>query len=234
MVWGSSPRYSSDEAALDILSSILSSGRGSRLQGSLIYDKQIAQDVASFNYALEAGGMFITQSTAKPGSSLDEIEKDINVEIERIKKEAPTKEEMDRAVNSIESQTIYGMQTVLGKADQMNGYATFLDKPNYFQADLDRYSKVSAADVQKAANKYLTKDRFVMSFVPRTSTAKSAAKTAANNPTSKAAKKDEKKEDYSANLPKPGSNPSFSLPSIEKTKLSNGLNVWVVKQSELP
>ncbi len=233
MVWESSPAYSADEPALDILSSILSSGRGSRLQGSLIYDKQIAQDVGAFNYALEAGGMFITQSTAKPGSSLDDIEKDINIEIERIKKEAPTKEEMDRAVNSIESQTIYGMQTNLGKADQMNAYATFLNKPNYFQADLDRYSKVTAADVQKAANKYLTKDRFVMSFVPRTSSAKSAAKTAANSPTSKAAK-DEKQEDYSANLPKPGPNPSFSLPAIEKTKLSNGLNVWVVKQSELP
>jgi len=233
MAWESTPAYSADEPALDILSSILTSGRGSRLEGSLVYDKQVSQDVRAFNYALEAGGMFIIQSTAKPGNSLDNIEKDINIELERIKKDPPTKEEVDRAVNSIESQTIYGMQTVLGKANQMNGYATFLDKPNYFQADLDRYSKVTPTDVQKAANRFLTKDRFVMSFVPRTSTAKSAANTAANKPTSKAAK-DEKKEDYSANLPKPGPNPSFTLPSIEKTKLSNGLNVWVVKQSELP
>ncbi len=236
MVWESTPSYSADEPALDILSSILSSGRGSRLQSSLVYDKQVSQDVGAFNYALEAGGMFIVQSTAKPGKSLDDIEKDINLELERIKKDAPSKEEMERAVNSIESQSIYGMQTVLGKADQMNGYATFLGKPNYFQADLDRYSKVTAADVQKAANKFLTKDRFVMSFVPRTSTAKSAANSAANKPTSAAAKKDSDKEkkDDSANLPKPGPNPSFSLPAIEKTKLSNGLNVWVVKQPELP
>ncbi len=236
MVWETTPAYSVDEPALDILSSILSSGRGSRLQGSLVYDKQVSQDVGAFNYALEAGGMFIVQSTAKPGKSLDDIEKDINVELERLKKDAPTKEEMDRAVNSIESQSIYGMQTVLGKADQMNSYATFLDKPNYFQADLDRYSKVTAADVQKAANKFLTKDRFVMSFVPRTSDAKSTAISAANRPTSTTAKeKDDKKKNVdAANLPKPGPNPSFTLPSIEKTKLSNGLNVWVVKQSELP
>ena len=39
---------------------------------------------------------------------------------------------------------------------------------------------------------------------------------------------------HKAELPKPGPNPSIALPAIEKTKLSNGLNVWIVKQNELP
>lgn len=236
MAWEAGPAYSADEPALDILSSILSDGRGSRLEGNLVYGKQLSQDASAFNYALEAGGMFIIMSTAKPGKTLDEIEANINAEIARIQKEAPSKEEMDRALNSIESQSIYSMQTVLGKANQMNSYATFLGKPDYFQADLDRYAKVTAADVQKAAAKYLTKDRFVMNFVPRTSKAVSVGNSSANKPTSTAAKEKEEKnrDEYTKNLPKPGPNPTFALPAIEKTKLSNGLNVWIVKQSELP
>jgi zinc protease len=56
---------------------------------------------------------------------------------------------------------------------------------------------------------------------------------AANEPTS-TAKKEEAKTDQTANLPKPGPNPKFALPAIEKSKLSNGLDVWLVRQAELP
>src|SRR5690606_8321646 len=63
----------------------------------------------------------------------------------------------------------------------------------------------------------------------------SVATSAANKPTSTAAKeKDDNRDEYTKNLPKPGPDPTFALPAIEKTKLSNGLNVWIVKQSELP
>lgn len=234
MVWHSSPQYSADEAPLDILTNILSSGRGSRLQTNLVYGKQISQDVGAFNYALEAGGMAIVQSTAKPGKSLDEIEKEVLAEIERLKTAPPTADEMERALNSIESQTVFGLQNVLGKADQLNNYATYRNKPDYFQADLDRYRKVTAADVQRVAKQYLTGDRFVMSFVPRKDKAASQANTAANRPTSAAAKKTGEKKDFSANLPKAGPDPTLALPTIEKHKLSNGLNVWMVRHSELP
>lgn len=234
MVWTSSPANSPDEAATDMLASILSSGRGSRLQSNLVYGKQISQDVGAFNFAQEIGGLLIVQSTARPGKSLDDIEKEILAEIERIKKEPPTADEMARALNSIESQTIFGMQNVLGKANQLNSYATFLGTPDHFQADLDRYRKVTPADIQKAANRYFTSDRFVMQFVPRTQRAASQRANAANRPTSTSEKKNGEKKDFSAILPKPQPDPKLNLPSIEKHKLQGGLNVWMVKQGELP
>jgi zinc protease len=234
MAWQGSQFFAADEAALDVLSIILSDGRGSRLQSNLVYGKQIAQNAGAFPYTLEAGGMMIVQATAKPGKTLDEIEKELNVEIERLKAEPPSAEEMARALNTIEAQTIFGMQTVLGKADQINNYNTYIGKADHFQADLDRYRKVTAADVQRVAKTYLTPERFVMSFVPRKDKAASQGNTAANRPTSAPAKKAAEKVDYSANLPKDGPNPKITLPSIEKKKLANGLNVWLVKQNELP
>jgi zinc protease len=234
MVWHTVAANHADEAALDMLQFVLSSGRGSRLQSNLVFGKQLSQDAGASHFSREIAGQFQVTSTARPGKSLDEIEKEVNLEIERIKKEAPTAEELTRALNVIEAQTIFGMQTVLGKADQMNSYATFTGNPDRFQADLDRYRKVTAADVQRVANTYLNGNRLVMSFVPRKERAVSQQNNAVNTPTSTSNKKDVEKKDYSANLPKPGANPSFALPSIDKRKLSNGMNVWIVKESELP
>ncbi len=232
MVWHSVPQNHPDEAALDMLQFVLSSGRGSRLQSNLIYGKQIAQDAGAGHGAREVAGTFQITSTARPQKTLDEIEKEINAEIERIKKEPPTAEEMNRALNVIESSTIFGMQSILGKADQINSYATFRGKPDQFQADIDRYYKVTPADVMRVANTYLNSNRLVMSYLPGKSAVKMDAK--ANQPTSgDGKKKQEGKEDFS-NLPKPGADPKLVLPSIEKMKLSNGLEVWTVKQTELP
>ncbi|MCV4784678.1 hypothetical protein OFM36_35130, partial [Escherichia coli] len=74
---------------------------------------------------------------------------------------------MSRALNTYESQAIYGLQTVLGKAGQVTTYAGFLGKPNWFQNDIDRYRKVTPADIQRVAREYLGPNRLVMTYVPR-------------------------------------------------------------------
>ncbi len=236
MVWHGVRAYSPDEPALDFLSSILSSGRTSRLQSNLLYGKELVQQVGAGSGTNEIAGLFQIQATARPGKSLDDIEKEINVEIERIKKDPPTAEEMSRTLNSIESQTIFGLQTVLGKAGQMATFAGYLGKANWFQPDIDRYRKVTAADVSRVANQYLTENRLIMTFVPRTGAAPRTSREA-TQPASegKSEKVDEaKRAAQTAALPKPGPDPKFSLPAIEKTKLSNGLDVWMVRHGELP
>ena len=234
MVWHAAPRFSQEEATLDILASILSDGRGSRLQRNLVYEKQIAQDVFAGNPAMEIAGRFQITSTARPGKTLDEIEREINAEIERMKSEPPTADEIARALNQIESQAIFGMQTVLGKADQLNSYATFTGKPDYFAAELEKYRKVTPADVQRAAQTYLTDKRLIMSFVPRPKDKEAPKMNASVNRSASTGGKKEKAVEDTSKLPKPTANPKFTIPPIEKTKLSNGLEVWLVRQAELP
>ena len=233
MAWFSAPRYTQEEAKLDMLAWVLSAGRGSRLQSNLVYGKQIAQDAFANNPAQEISGLFQITATAKPGKTLEEIEREINAEIERIKKEPPTQEELTRALNQFESGAIYSLQTVLGKADQMNGYATYLNKPDSFNEEIAKYRKVTPADVQKAAQTYLTDKRLVMSFVPRPKDKEQPKTNAASNMQASVSNKEKAKIDDSK-LPKPTADPKFSLPKIEKSKLSNGLEVWLVKQNELP
>ena len=235
MVWHGVRAYAPDEPALDMLGFILSTGRTSRLQSNLLYGKEMVSQVNAGSNTNEIGGLFQITASARPGKNLDEIEKEINSEIERIKKEPPTAEEMSRALNSIESQTIYGLQTVLGKASQLTTFGGYLGKPDYFQADLDRYRKVTPADVSRVANTYLTPNRLVMTYVPRTGETPRSDRAADRGTSGKKEKSDEAKlAAQTAALPKPGPQPKFSLPPIEKTKLANGLELWMVEQKELP
>ena len=240
-IWHSVPTGDKDEAALDILASILSSGRGSRLQSSLVFDKKLVQSIFANNGTREIAGTFNITATARPNASLDDAEKEIDSIIADIKKNPPTAEEVARAKNAYESRFIFGLQTILGKADRMNSNATFFGKPDYFQEQLDEYTKVTPADVSRVANEYLTGDRLVMSFVPGKSAGAPQRGAAANRPTSDSGDEEEAREetgkkqtDYSKNLPKSGPDPKFTLPKVEKKKLSNGLEVWMVPQKELP
>ena len=127
------------------------------------------------------------------------------------------------------------LQTVLGKGGQLGSFAGYLKQPNYFQANLDSYRKVTPADISRVANQYLTANRLVMTYVPRTGEVPRADRAADRGTSVKKTKVDEAKiAEQTAKLPKPGPQPKFALPPIEKTKLSNGLEVWMVEQKELP
>ena len=171
MVWHSAPQYSKDEAALDLLSSILGGGKSGRLYKALQYgENQIAQQVSIFNNTSELAGLMQVVAQPRPGHTLEEVEKAVLAEIENIKTTPPTAEEMERVYNAREASFIYGLQTVGsfgGKDDQLNNYATFLNDPGYFEKDLARYRAVTAADVQRVARQYLTGNRYVLSIVPR-------------------------------------------------------------------
>jgi zinc protease len=56
---------------------------------------------------------------------------------------------------------------VAGKADRLNAYYYQTGNPDSFQADLDRYRAVTAADVQRVVKRYLHTSRVMASVVPQ-------------------------------------------------------------------
>lgn len=227
-------QYDADEAALDVLSGILSNGRGSRLQSAMVFGQNpIAQQVFARNGTNEIGGLYQIIAVARPGKSLDDVEKAINVEIERLKKDGVTQEEISRVVNAREAQSIFGLETDLGTANRIVDYAAYLNNPNYFQQDLDRYMKVTPDDVKRVADKYLIANHLVLNFVP-SKTPPPPAQTDKPASTETKKKNDALIAKQDAMLPKGAPNPKFALPATEKTTLSNGLNVWIVERHKLP
>jgi zinc protease len=178
MTWHTVPQFSQDDASLDTLANIFTGGKGSRLYKSLVYEKQIAQEVSAFHNSRELAGQFQIVATAKqPGKTqaeteaiLKELENAINEEIAKLKAEPPTAEELARVYNAREASSTYSLQTVGGfggKSDQLNQYAVFLNNPGGFQEDLARYRRVAAEDVSRMANTYLTNNRLILSVKPR-------------------------------------------------------------------
>jgi zinc protease len=152
------------DAALDVLSSVLTGGKNSRLYKRLIYDTQMAQEVNAYQGSAALGSSFQIIATARPGHTVAEMQKAIDEEIERLKRQPPDAREVQRAINQIEAGFYRRMERVggfYGKSDQLNAYFAAGGGPDYFAEDLARYTTLTASDIQAAALEWLPADRRV-------------------------------------------------------------------------
>ncbi len=167
LAWISDKLFGPDDAALDILSDILTGTKNSRIYKSLLFDKQIAQDVNSFQYSAKLNGSFIITSTPKPDVELHTIREEIFKQIKEIIENGITQEELQRSVNSFKSSYIYSLQNLNNLVDQINTYNCYLNEPNSFLFDIGRYESVTCEQVVAVAEKYLNKDFVELNVVPK-------------------------------------------------------------------
>ncbi len=169
--WHTVKGFADDDAALKVLASVLATGRSSRLYRRLVYDLQIATDVVAYQDGGRLDGMFQVYTTARPGHDLTELQRVVDEELRRLAESGPTEREVQRVKNQVEARFLGQMERVGsfgGKADQLNYYHYFVGTPDYFERDLERYRRVTAADVQRAARQYLVQQRrVVLSVVPQ-------------------------------------------------------------------
>ena len=159
------PRYfAPGDATLDLVSSILTGGKNSRLYKRLVYEDQIAQDVSSFQSSSALGSSYLIIATARRGRTAAELQKAIDEEIDRLRREPPDAREMQRALNQIEASFYRRMERVggfSGKADQLNAYYFAGGGPDFFAEDLARYTSLTASDLQAAVVRWLPRERRV-------------------------------------------------------------------------
>jgi len=167
LTWETAKLYDTDDATLDILSDVLTGSKNGRLFKSLVFDKQIAQDVSSFQYSADITGMFIIVATAKPGVSLEELKTEIDNELNEIIENGITKKEFQRSINTVKSSFIYSLQNLNSIVNQINNYNSNLGKPNSFIYDLKRFQKIDPNEIKDVAKKYLMKHFVELHIVPK-------------------------------------------------------------------
>lgn len=160
------PAHHPDDAPLQILARVMSANQASRLDRALVYEKQITSDIAFEYSAGEIAGHAAIAGTLRPNKSLDEALAVIDAELDRIKKEPPTADEVQRAKNAIEAHFIRQLESALGRASQFNSYNLFRGTPNYAEQDLARFLRVTPSDVSRVARKYFTANRLLMTVEP--------------------------------------------------------------------
>jgi len=165
--WITDKAYSRDDAALDILSDILTGSKNSRLHKSMVFEKEIAQDVSAFQFSGKYAGHFTIVATAKPGLQLDDLKMEILNEIDLIRKENIPEKELIRSKAGIKSGFVFSLQNLESIADHLNSYNFYLDEPNSFAYDLDRYDKVNAEKLMDVTENYISKPYVELRIIPK-------------------------------------------------------------------
>ena len=155
-----------DVFALSVLGSVLSGGRTARLTKALVYDKQAAASIGAFQSASEDVGEFTLTVTPRAGITLTSLEQDADAIIEKLKAEGPTAQEIQLATAAQELQFVNGLQSNLGKSNQLADGAGYQGDPGYYRKAYEARRAVTLEDVKRVANQYLTKGRVVLSVVP--------------------------------------------------------------------
>jgi zinc protease len=219
MVWNVPQFGSADADYLDLVSACLGQGKTSRLYKRLIYDDQIASDVTVFNESREIGGQFYVQVTAGPGHSLDELEKEIDEELARFRKDGPTPAELQRVQTQYVARFLRGVERIGGfggKSDRLAEYTVYTGNPDGYKITLKRVREATAENLKSAANRWLADGVYIAEVLPF--------------PDYKAAQS-------GADRSKPpalGTPPELRLPKLQRATLSNGLKVILAERHDVP
>ncbi len=165
--WHTVKSTDADTPALQVAAYVLAGARTSRLTQALVYGGEIATTVQAYDDAKRLDGDFSIVATARPGKALDTLQTVIDQQLQRLAADGPTARELDQARNAIEASFLRGVQTVSGKADQLNEYYYQTGNPDGFQNELDQLRAVTAADIQRVVRKYLQGPRVMISVVPQ-------------------------------------------------------------------
>jgi zinc protease len=155
-----------DRYALSVMGSILSGSRTARLTKALVYDSQKASQIFSFQNSSQDVGVFQVIVTPRPEHTLTDLEASIDQVIQKFISEGPTADELQRAKSGLELSFLRGLESNLGKAEQLLNGSVFHNNPSYFSTNYQKTLAVTAADVKRVAAQYLTSPRIVLSVVP--------------------------------------------------------------------
>jgi zinc protease len=249
MVWNTVPVFAPGDAELDMLANVLGEGKGSRLYQRLVYDLKIAQSVSVHHASRVYGGSFEIAYAAMQGHTLAEIEKVVDEELDKLRGEPPTADEVERARNQIKTDLLRSMEPLAGLASRLLYYDVFAGDPTYLRRDIERYDQATPELLGTWARKILAKDARVITSVEANPLApimgrlvKPAAATPARPaPTAAAAARPQPvaarttpDSAFRAALPQPGVKHAFKVPSGKRLRLKNGLPVILAESHKLP
>ena len=149
------PHDNADTPALSLLSTILGNGESSRLNRSLVRDRQLAIQAGTFNDSRRGPGQFVVLAIANQGASADSIEAALHAEVARIAADGVTQEELDKAKNDFRTSDVFGRQTTMNVAEELQHYAHDHDHVSEINTDAAQYMAVTLADIQRVARQYL-------------------------------------------------------------------------------
>jgi zinc protease len=157
-----------DRPALDVLQTILGHGQSSRLYRATVRERELATDVdVSFNWGIDPE-LFWFYGQVRPGQTAKALAQAIEGEVAKLRAKAPDARELRKAKNVLQADYVRGLSSVSGKANQLGFYEIVFGDYREMFKEVDRVEAVTAADVQRVAQKYLiANERTIVELVPQ-------------------------------------------------------------------
>jgi zinc protease len=157
-----------DYYAVNMLTTLLSEGKSSRMQKSIVDKQQKALFAGAFPLSSEDPGLALVFGIANIGVAPADLETAMNAEFENVKETLIGEEEFQKLRNQVENDFITGNTKMAGIAENLANYYVYFKDANLINTEIDRFMKVTREDLQKAARKYLTKEnRVVLYYLPK-------------------------------------------------------------------
>jgi zinc protease len=156
-----------DYYPLQALQTILFSGQSSRMYKRLVDRDQLALSVSGGSGWSFDPSLFSITAQPKAGVDPAAVEKAVYEELDRIKTDAVTDEELEKAKNILLSGFYRQIKTISGRSNAMGIYEVFFGDFKKLFSAADDFAKVTKADVQRVARQYFTaNNRTVATLVP--------------------------------------------------------------------
>lgn len=158
-----------DRPALELLGNVLFGGESARVPKIMSDEKKwtafsFGGHIFGFR---EAGGMlFLGVPTEEGEKHLDDVKATLLAEVDKVAKKGISAKELEKAVNQQLMQSVSTLATNQGRAMAVANGAAFYNDPKRVLTDLDRYSKVTAKDIQRVAQTYINGDWIFYELVP--------------------------------------------------------------------
>lgn len=167
LAWHSPALYAPGDAALDVLASVLSDGKTSRLYKPLVYDQKVAKDVSAFQVSRGLSGFFVVVATAAPGKTAQELHTALRGALSDALATPPSGAELSDAINAWKKSFFGRVESVLSRAQLLSNYEHLTGTPDYIQQDLARYTDLTSKAVHGAATTWLaTKKAVRIDIIP--------------------------------------------------------------------
>ncbi|MGZ4034330.1 MAG: M16 family metallopeptidase [Bacteroidia bacterium] len=137
--------------AVDLISDILSRGNSSRMHNALIKNKKLFSDLHAYVMGDFDKGLFVVSGKLSEGVSMEEAEKGIDEELQKMRSEFVTADELQKVKNKMEAAHVFGEIEVLNKATNL-AISELLGDANMINKEVEKYLAVTAEQIKEQAS----------------------------------------------------------------------------------
>ncbi len=161
-----------DAYVLDMISSLLSSGKSSRLYKRMVDDKKMALQIGAFNLSEEDYGLYIIYALPLGKHTLSDLLNEIDDEIHKLQTELISEKELQKLRNKFENRFVNANANVQGIAHSLATDYLLYGDTGLINNEIDIYNAISREEIRQVAQKYLNKNqRLELTYLPTGKTA---------------------------------------------------------------